>query len=434
MNKIIMFLALLLVAPIAQAKIDIQHWTTEKGLDVYFYPAPDLPMLDMRLVFRAGSAYDGDKFGVAKMTAAMMDQGAGGYSVDEMADRFSAVGAQFGSSSMRDMAWVSLRSLTSEKEFNQAFEAFLLSIEKPDFPQRALERLRQQVLIALQQQQQAPGSIAKNAFFKALYRDHPYAHPEYGNKDTVSALARADIQRHFVRYYVNQNAVLAMVGAISREQAEGIAERVSKTLGTGEAAAALPEVKPLTKSETIRIDFPSAQSHIYMGHIGMKRGDADYFSLYKGNHVLGGSGFSSRLVKEVRVKRGFSYSVYSYFLPMMEQGPFQIGLQTRNDQVEDARRVVLETVDQFIQEGPTHEEFAHAEKNIIGGFPLRVASNSDLVEYLSLIGYYQLPLTYLDEFQRRITDVSIDEIKDAFKRRVNTDKMITVIVGGKSDQ
>jgi zinc protease len=182
-----------------------------------------------------------------------------------------------------------------------------------------------------------------------------------------------------------------------------------------------------------RIDFPSSQTHVYLGQPGMRRGDPDYFPLYVGNHILGGSGLVSLLMHEVREKRGLSYSTYSYFAPMAVRGPMIMGLQTKNDQAEEARGVLLDTLQRFIDEGPTDDELDAALKNITGGFPLRIDSNSDVVSYLSVIGFYDLPLDYLDRFTDRVSSVTKEQIRDAYRRRVHPQRLAMVLVGGGGD-
>ena len=172
-----------------------------------------------------------------------------------------------------------------------------------------------------------------------------------------------------------------------------------------------------------------SQAHILLGAPGVKRGDADYFPLYVGNYILGGGGFVSRLTEEVREKRGLVYSVYSYFMPMAELGPFQIGLQTKKEQAAEAMKVVNETLAKFIKNGVTEKELKAAKDNIIGGFPMRIDSNGKILDYLSVIGFYKLPLTYLDDFNKQITKVTAKQIKDAFQRRVKPENFAVVTVG-----
>ena len=178
-----------------------------------------------------------------------------------------------------------------------------------------------------------------------------------------------------------------------------------------------------------RIAHPATQSHILIGVPGIARNDPDYFPLYVGNYILGGGGFVSRLMLEVREKRGMAYSVYSYFTPMQQPGAFQVGLQTKKEQADEALQLVRATLRELIAKGPTAKELQAAKQNIIGGFPLRIDSNKKILEYLGVIGFYELPLTYLDDFTGKVDKVTIAQIHDAFKRRINPDAMATVIVG-----
>ena len=188
-------------------------------------------------------------------------------------------------------------------------------------------------------------------------------------------------------------------------------------------------MEKLAKEQNIFIEYPSAQTHILVGQPGVKRGDSDYFPLYVGNHILGGGGMVSRLFSEVREKRGLSYSAYSYFSPMLFKGPFVAGLQTKTEQVDEAISVLLENIKNYITDGPTEEELVAAKKNITGGYPLRIDSNSKILNYVVVIGYYKLPFDYLDTFNSNVEAVTVDSIKDAFKRRINPDKLVVVKVG-----
>ncbi|NOY63402.1 MAG: insulinase family protein [Gammaproteobacteria bacterium] len=471
----------------------IQHWQTSNGADVYFFPAHELPMVDVQVVFDAGSARDGDQSGLALLTNALLDDGAGEWDADRIAERFEDLGVEFGLSAARDMAVVGLRSLTDDKLLQPALDTLAQVLSAPTFPQDALERERNQMLIALKGQQQSPAAIASKAFYHAVYGKHPYGSPTLGSVESVTALQREDIVAFHRRFYTADNAIVAIVGDLQRQDAETMAAALVADLPTsttvkhtatdgaqsaavlpvatpdpqqqkkarisGWAAAAvdhseatidttteqtdtvassaahtpLPAVKPLSESYTVIIEHPSTQTHIRMGQPGMKRGDPDYFVLYVGNHVLGGSGLVSRISNEVREKRGLSYSASSHFNPMRELGPFTIGLQTRNDQVDEALQVVRDTLDAFVTDGPTEAELKAAKQNITGGFPLRIASNKKMIGYLAMIGFYGLPLDYLDNFIGTINAVTVDQIKDAFKRRIHPDKMVTIIVGGTDD-
>ena len=229
-----------------------------------------------------------------------------------------------------------------------------------------------------------------------------------------------------------RNAVVSIVGDLDRKAATALVEQIIGALPAGKRAAALPPVPALTQAFEERIVHPSTQTHVRMGAPGMHRGDPDYFPLYVGNHILGGGGLVSRLHEEVREQRGLSYSVNSYFSPMEQDGPYRLSLQTRNDQVDEALAVMRKTLQDFVDKGPTDAELVAAKKNITGGFPLRIASNSGIISHLNMIGFYDLPLDYLDTFNDKVTAVTQQQINAAFQRRVSPDTMVTIIVGGEN--
>lgn len=425
-----LLLGLLLMPFIVQASPDIQSWQTSNGARVYYVHAPELPMVDMRVVFDAGAARDAKQPGLALLTNGLLGEGAAGLDADQIANRFESIGAQFGNSAQRDMAALSLRTLSEPKIFAEAVDLFTRIVTRPDFPAGAFAREQARLLASLQQQQQQPDALADQAFYQAVFGNHPYSTQPSGNETSVSALTTEDLKGFYQRYYVARNAVLAIVGDLDRKAAEQLVQQVLGSLPAGQAAEPLPDVMPLRDSNMIHIDYPSAQTHILMGQPGMHRGDPDYFALYVGNHMLGGSGLVARLSNEVREKRGLAYSTYSYFAPMRKDGPFTIGVQTRNESAQETLSVLRETVGRFIKEGPSAEELKASKQNITGGFPLRIASNGNIIDYIAMIGFYNLPLDYLDTFNARVEAVSIDDIKRAFQKRIHLDKMVTVMVGG----
>ena len=429
-----MFALALLLPLTAQAGPVIQHWQTGNGARVYFVPAPELPIVDVQVVFDAGSSRDNGKPGVAALTSNLLSEGVktadGELNADQIAERFENLGAHFGAGADRDMATVNLRSLTDPALLQPALDTLALVMSRPTFPQGGLERERKRTLIGLQAQDQSPGEIASKTFFTALYGGHPYATQPLGTVDSINKLGRDDIVAHHGRYYVARNAVVAIVGALDRKQAETLAETVVGKLPEGAAPEPLPKVDGLDDAHATKLVHPSAQTHILVGQPGMTRDDPDYFALLVGNHILGGSGLVSRLSDEIREKRGLSYSAYSYFAPMRVKGPFILGLQTRNEQADNALQVLRDTLQKFVEQGPTQAELTAAKQNITGGFALRIDSNGKVADYLALIGFYGLPLDFLDSYTGYVEKVTLEQIKDAFKRRVNPAQMVTVVVGG----
>jgi len=416
-------------AAVAQAMAPIQHWETAQGARVYFVPATELPMVDVRVVFDAGSARDGKRPGLARLTNTLLTQGAAGLSADEVAARLEGVGARLGNGSQRDMAWVGLRSLSDPTRLDPAVSLLADILAKPNFSAADFERERERMLVGLKALKARPGAVAQRAFYAALYGDHPYATPPEGTEEGLAGIERYRVRDFHRNYYVARNAVVAIVGDLDRKGAEALAERLTAGLAEGRRAPPLPEVRPLAEGRELRVPHPSTQTHILMGEPGMRRGDPDYFPLYVGNYVLGGGGLVSRISQEIREKRGLSYSAYSYFLPMARRGPLVLGLQTRNEQADEALKVLRQTLQRFVSEGPTAEELEAARRHITGGYPLRIDSNRKILDYIAMIGFYGLPLDYLERFNERVEAVTLERVKDAFARRVHPDRMLTVILG-----
>ncbi len=427
---VVIHLALLVFTISADAAVKIQQWQTSAGAEVYFVENHDLPIIDLSVNFSAGSARDTtEKSGVAGITRYLMALGAAGMSDEVIANKMADIGAILGGDFDVDRAAFKLRTLSSAREQAQALDVFTKVLQKPDFPEAVLTREKARIISGIQESATRPESISSKAFMSAMYGKHPYSLDESGEVETVAKIQREDLQDFYNKYYSAKGAVIAMIGDLTREQANSIAENISNGMPKSVEIAPIPAVDYPTKPIEQRIAHPASQSHILLGYPGVKRGDPDMFPLYVGNYILGGGGFVSRLTEEVREKRGLVYSVYSYFMPMAELGPFQIGLQTKKDQADAALKLVHETLDKFMKNGVTEKELTAAKANIIGGFPMRIDSNGKILEYLSVIGFYKLPLNYLDEYNKKVASVTTAQIKEAFNRRLKPENFVTVIVG-----
>ena len=425
---------LLTFSQITLAAAKIEHWQTIGGSRVYYVHTEGLPMADIQVVFNAGSASDGQQFGLSALTADLLDTGAGKWNADEIAQRFESVGAQFGVSSSMDTTTVSLRTLTDKTLFDKALETMQVILTKPAFNQADFKREQRRTLSGLKQQEESPAALASIAFYNALYGTHPYAHPESGVIKTVSAFKAADIRHFYQKSYVADNAIVVIVGALSKQQAEQTAEQLLAGLPLGKRPETLPDVAMPLKATQQHIEFPSSQTHVLVGLPGSYRKDPDYFNLYVGNHILGGSGLVSKLFDEIREKRGLAYSASSNFMPMLKPGPFLISLQTRNDQTAQALQVLNQTLADFINKGPTEVELTATKKNITGGFAMRFDTNKELAGYVAMIGFYEMPLDYLDTFQQKTEQVTVASITEAFKRRVNPQLLQTITVGKSAEK
>jgi zinc protease len=428
-NRCFILLLMLCASAAAPAGPRIASWQTATGAKVLFVRASEIPMADVRVVFDAGSARDGVQWGLAGLTNAMLAEGANGLSGHTISERFDDVGARYGSGALRDMAWVSLRGITEAASLEVALTTLAQVLQSPDFPVSALERERKRMITGLKQREQDPGAKAEDAFYFNLYKDHPYGSPPQGNESTLLALKREDVLRFYRRFYSAPNAIVAIVGDLGRDRAAAIAEQLASKLPPGTKPPPLPPAPALNQTLEVKVPFESTQTHVWVGAPGMARVDPDTFPLYVGNHTLGGGGFVSRLYKTIRERRGLSYSVYSYFIPMRVTGPFIAALQTSNAQAGKALHLLVDTVQDYIETGPSAAELDASKKNIRGGFPLRIDSNSEIVEYLVIIGFYDLPLDYLETYVDRVKAVSLSEIRDAYQRRLHPANLVKIIVG-----
>ncbi|MDR1461964.1 MAG: insulinase family protein [Azoarcus sp.] len=416
----------------ARAVPAIEQWTATTGAKVQLVASHELPMIDIQVDFAAGSAIDpADKSGLAGITRALLDAGAGELDEQAISEQSADLGLILGGGVDEDRASLTLRTLSAASERDAAVALAATILARPSFPEAVLERERTRALAGLRESLTKPAVLAERAFTAAVYAGHPYGYNI--SVESLSAISRDDLIAFHARHYSASNASVTIVGDVDRATAEKIAIALTSALPAGGKAEALSP-PALPGSGLTRIANPSAQAHILIGQPGMSRDDPDYFPLLVGNHVLGSGGFTSRLMSEVREKRGLVYDIHSYFEPRRVAGPFQIGLQTKGSQSELALRVVRDTLATFIAEGPTEKELQMARDNIAGGFGLRLDANAKILSYVSIIGFYGLPLDWLERYPREVAAVSRAAVRDAFARRIHPDKLITVIAGGDGDK
>jgi zinc protease len=441
---------LALVFPLhALAAIPIQQWTLPNGAQVFLVQSDGIPMVDVQIDFDAGSRRDpAAKAGLASVTASMTSKGvlaqrgdaakgdkpAPALDENALSEAWADLGASFTANAGTDRMSFSLRTLTYPDLLPRATELAARQLGSPAFPDVEWTRERQRMSAALQEANRRPATVANRAFAKVVYGTHPYG--QEMTEATLGKITVADMQALYRQAIAPCRATLSMVGAVNREQAQTLAMGLLAHLpATANCAAlppmpAVPEVQALSAPSESRIPFESAQAHVFIGQPGYKRDDPDFFALTLGNYILGGGGFVSRLTGEVREKRGLSYSVYSYFAPGLHAGAFTIGLQTRPDQAVLAVQVSREVLARFVADGPTEQEIRAAKDNLIGGFALRIDSNRKLLDNVANIAWNHLPLTYLDTWTQAVEKLTAADVKAAFARKLQPEKMATVIVGG----
>ena len=422
----------------AHAALKIQHWTLANGASVYFVENHSIPILDMSVEFDAGSRRDPDgKTGVSGLTNAMLARGLHEAKLDngevepalteaQISETFADIAAQRGGGGGSDRAGASLRTLSARTERDQAVQLLGRLLAQPSFPADLLARDKARAVASIREGLTKPEVIASRAFSKALYGAHPYGREE--TVESIESIGRDDLVAFHAAHYVANRAVVALIGDVSRADADAIAQQLTRRLPQGASLPALPAT-PLAHAAEEWIPHPASQSHVLIGAPALQRGDPDFFALTVGNYVLGGGGFVSRLTREVREKRGLAYSVYSYFSPLAQPGPFQIGLQTQKEQTAKALQVVRDTVADYLRTGPTAAEVKAAKDNLVGGFALRIDSNRKILDNLAVIGFYDLPLDYLDTWTANIERVTVADIRAAFGRKLAADRLVTIVVG-----
>ncbi len=428
-------LVLLTLPLLARASAKIEHWTTAAGTRVYFVPTKALPILDVRIDFQAGSAYDPPgKSGLASLTTHLLDTGArvnaSSLNEEQIAEKLADIAAHLSGSTDADRTGLSLRTLSSPQERVAALELLHALLVSPDFPEEALQREKTRAIAAIQEADTRPDTLAAKRFQQAIYPHHPYG--VVATVASMNSLTREDVLAYWRTHFVARRAVISLIGDITRPQAEAIATQLTEGLpdapkASASAADTLPPVT-LPDAGTISLPHPAKQSHIHIGLPAIQRDAPDFFPFLVGNYVLGGGGFVSRLMKEVREKRGYAYSVYSTFDPHRLAGPFEIGLQTKRTQAADAIKVVDATLAAFLKEGPTPAELKAARQNLVDGLALRIDSNAKLLGYLAVIGFYQLPLDYLDSYADKVNAVTAEQVRAAFARYVRPAHLVTVTV------
>ena len=416
----------------------IQSFKTKAGVPVLFVQAAALPIVDVDLRFNAGSARDGsikkDGFGIANMTATMLEQGSKSLDENAFTRAVETLGINLSSGAYKDMFIVSLRSLSDDKHLLPAIDLMTQMVSEPTFNDEILARNKARLLVGLQQQKQDPNSLASIAFNDALYGEHPYAHPSVGTLDSVPTIEKQQLIDFKNRYLVAANASISLTGNLTLEQAKKLAEDITSELPMGQPAAELPEPKPLSQPKHIHIPFPSTQTTVLMGQLGDKRA-TDTPSQQKqtnfsvGNEVLAGGGFSARLMTEIRQNLGYTYGISGSMNPMLAKGPYQIGFSTRNDKARAAIDASLEVINDTLDNGITSTEMRLTTDNLKNSFPMGFASNAGINGLLGVMNFYQLPNNYLADYTNRIDQVTLSEVNQTMRDTLKPNNFLIVTVG-----
>jgi zinc protease len=421
----------------AQAILPIEKLPSVKGAKAYLVQTKTLPMVDIEVSIDAGDRYDpAGKNGLASLAAELMSYGAktpkGTLTEAQIADEIADLGANIGISVSGERAVMRIRSLSRKDLRDRAVQLAQAMLSSPTYEATVLEREKQRAITGLLEAETKPETVLERRFRKLVYGNYPLG--ESPSVKSVGSVSTSDLARFHRQFYRGDRMIVSIVGDVGPIEAGEIVETLLKNMAqSGVAIPALPElqrspIEPLSSRE-VQIPFDTQQAHIAMGMTAIGRSNPDYYALIVGNYILGGGGFVSRLMSEVREKRGLAYSVFSYFAPGKDTGIFQAGLQTKSDQASLALEVMSSTMANFIANGATPSELQAAKANLINGFPLRIDNNRKLLDNVSSIAWNDLPLDTLETWTAKVDAVTLEQVNAAFKKYLAMDRMKIVVLG-----
>lgn len=428
----------------AYALTPIENWQQPNGTSIWLASSMGIPMVDVHIEFDRGKRRDPEgKIGLSSLAASLASKGVLAWkdrpALDEAAlgDAWADLGAEFSIGSDDDSFAFALRSLTYPDVLPKSIALAAHQIAAPAFDTAIAEREIEKTIAAIKEAETQPGYVAGVAYAQALFGNHPYGHVT--TEASLKALAIDDLKQFYKTKLHPCHAKVSIVGALTHEQADQMVTQLLEGLQVlGQAPcpslAALPDPAQLMEAVRKDLTFNSAQAQIMIGQPAMKRSDPDFFPILVGNYILGGSGLVSRLSEQVREKRGLTYSIDSYFAARQSVGEFTIALQTRPDQAQQAVDLSMQVLKEFMEKGPTEEELKAAKANLIGGFPLRIDSNRNLLSNIANMARNGLPLNYLDTWTQKVDAVTVEDIRRAFAAKLQPDKMVTVVLGAQTAQ
>jgi zinc protease len=420
------FLVSLAITP-AEA-MNIERVTSPGGIEAWLVESHANPLIAMRFAFRGGASQDPqDRVGLAYFVSAMMDEGAGDLDSLGFQERMQSLAMRMDFDAARDVMLGNLQTLTANKD--QAFDLLRLALTRPRFDLDATERVRAQILAGLQFDDNDPETVASLAWDRLAFPNHPYGRPIKGNFASIAATTPADLKDYVGRVFGRDKLLISVVGDID---AETLGKALDHIFGDLPAHSELVPVAdappPLGPTrEVITMDVP--QSVAQFGHRGIARKDADFIGAYILNYIIGGGGFSSRLMEEVREKRGLAYSVYSNLYPYQHGAVFIGNVATKNESLGQSMQVIESELRRMAEKGPTAKELEDAKSYLTGAYALRFDSSSSIANQLLFIQIEDLGIDYIDKRNALVEKVSLEDIERVAKRLIEADRLITTIVG-----
>ncbi|WP_126979065.1 M16 family metallopeptidase [Frigidibacter oleivorans] len=410
-----------------RAAVDIQTVTSPGGIDAWLVEDHSIPFVALELRFRGGASLDAPgKRGATYLMTALLEEGAADLDAQGFAAARESLAARLSFDVGDDALSVSARMLTETRD--EAADLLKLALTQPRFDADAVERVRGQVLSGLQSDAQDPNVLADRAFSRLAFGDHPYGTPYEGTLDSVAALTRDDLVAAKDAVLARDRVVASAVGDITAAELGALLDTLLADLPATGAPMPDDVVPDLTAGVTT-VDFPTPQSVVVFGQPGMERDDPDFFAAYILNQILGGGGFSSRLMTEVREARGLSYGVYSYLVPRDHAATWQGSLASSNARAAEAIDVVRSEWAKVAAEGVTAEELEAAKTYLTGSYPLRFDGNSRIADILVGMQLDDLPPDYVETRNAKIEAVTLDDIRRVAGEWLMPGRLRFVVVG-----
>jgi zinc protease len=408
--------------------MDIKRVTSPGGIEAWLVESHANPLIAIRFAFRGGASQDpADKQGLAYFVSGMMDEGAGDLDAVAFQERLQTLAMRMDFDAGRDVMLGNVQMLTANKD--ASLDLLRLAMVKPRFDADAVERVRGQIIAGLKFDENDPEEVAALAWDRLAFRDHPYGRPIKGTKSSIAAIGIDDLRDYARRVFARDKLVITVVGDIDAEKLGPTLDHVFGALPQASSLAPVADVKPPLgpAREIITMEVP--QSVAQFGHRAFSRKDDDFMAAYILNYIIGGGGFSSRLMEEVREKRGLAYSVHSNIFPYQHGAVFVGSVATQNEAVAQSLAVIESELKRLAEEGPSAEELASAKSYLTGAYALRFESSSSIANQLLWIQIEDLGIGYVEKRNELVEQVTLGDIKLVAKRLIEADRLITTIVG-----
>ena len=406
----------------------IEQVVSPKGIKAWLVQEKNVPLIAMRFAFAGGATQDEPgKEGTAYLLSGMLDEGAGDLTSTQFQEKIEEIAVRMGFDASRDNFSGSFQTLSERKE--EAFDLLKLALTQPRFDQDAVDRVRLQILSSLKFEANNPNNVATRAWFKSSYEGHPYARPTKGTEESLKTLTQDDLRKTHKKIFSRENLHIAVVGDVSPTELGQLLDKVFGDLPQTSGVVAVPDAEAVLGPVTDTVEMNIPQSVVQFGHQGFKRDDKDFIPAYILNYIMGGGGFASRLMEEVREKRGLAYSVYSYLYPLKHSALVLGGVATKNSSVPEAIDIIKKEFTRMADEGPTEEESENAKNYLTGSYALRFDTSSKIASQLLWIQVEGLGMEYIEKRNEMIKTVTISQIRDVAKRLFQGDKLRFTVVG-----